>query len=795
MKIPADLAVFITAFLGETMKDNENKKIQMYPMIPLRGIAVFPHITIHFDVGREKSVAALENAMQSDQKIFLATQKDATIEEPLQDEIFKEGTLARVKQLLRLPGKTMRVLVEGIERGTIISYVNSDPFFEVEVETIENSYKIPSDREEALRRKAIEAFEAYAALAGRISPDTVFSIITTEDPDRLSDLIAGSMILKSEQRQELVKEKDSLKRLSKLLPLLHSEIRILELEKDISSKVKGQIDEMQKQYYLKEQLKVIREELGEGDSEADDEFMEFYDNLEKRDYPTEVREKIEKELKHLVRMNPISAEASVLRTYVEWLINMPWDKSTVEKLVPADAREILERDHYGLDKVKERIVEYIASRKMAKDFNSPILCLVGPPGVGKTSIVKSIAEAVNRKYVRMSLGGVRDEAEIRGHRRTYIGSMPGRLAKAISQADSMNPLILFDEIDKMSSDFRGDPASAMLEVLDSEQNYSFRDHYLEVPLDLRQVMFITTANTIDPIPRPLLDRMEVIFISGYTGEEKMAIATRFLLPKQMQKHGLTKKQFKVTDSALKGIINHYTRESGVRALERVLASGCRKAVTKLVEGEVDTVKITDRNIEEFFGPKKYEYEKALDKDEVGVARGLAWTPVGGDTLSIEVNTMPGSGKLELTGRLGDVMKESAKAAYGYIRSRTAKLGIDEDFYKNIDIHVHVPEGAVPKDGPSAGITLATAIISALTNVPVNKDVAMTGEITLRGRVLPIGGLKEKLTAARRAGMKKVIIPYANKSELVDMHKEILESLEIIPVKSIDEVLDIAMNSK
>ena len=785
----------MTALLGEIMSDNVTTNIKIYPMIPLRGITVFPHMTIHFDVGRDKSVAALESAMEGDQKIFLVTQKDAVVEDPGADDIYKTGTLSKVKQLLRLPGKTVRVLVEGLDRGEILSYVSSNPYMEVEVEIPEHSYRLPSDREEALRRRAVEAFESYAALAGRISPDTVFSIITTENTDKLSDLIAGSMTLKVEQRQDLLQERDSLKRLSKLLPIIHSEIQILELEKDINSKVKGQIDEMQKQYYLKEQLKVIREELGEGDGESDDEIMEYYDQLEKREYPFEVREKIEKELKRLVRMNPISAEASVLRTYVEWLINMPWDKTTEEKLNPADARVILERDHYGLEKVKERIVEYIASRKMAKDFNSPILCLVGPPGVGKTSIVKSIAEAVNRKYVRMSLGGVRDEAEIRGHRRTYVGSMPGRIAKAINQADSMNPLILFDEIDKMSRDFRGDPASAMLEVLDSEQNFSFRDHYLEVPLDLRQVMFITTANTADPIPRPLLDRMEVIHISGYTGEEKHNIATRFLLPKQMKKHGLTDKQFKVTDSALKGIINHYTRESGVRTLERVLASGCRKAVTKLVEGEKKIVKITNRNIEEFFGPKKYEYEKALDKDEIGIARGLAWTVVGGDTLSIEVNTMPGSGKLELTGRLGDVMKESAKAAYGYIRSRTDKLGIEKNFYKTTDIHVHIPEGAVPKDGPSAGITLATAIISALTKIPVSKEVAMTGEITLRGRVLPIGGLKEKLTAARRAGMKKVVIPYANKSELVDIHEEVLDALEIIPVKSMDEVLGIAINGK
>ncbi|MFO7612325.1 MAG: endopeptidase La [Clostridia bacterium] len=774
---------------------NENSSTNIYPMIPLRGITVFPHMTIHFDVGRGKSVSALEKAMAGDQLIFLVTQKDAVIEEPGIDDIYKTGTLSKIKQLLRLPGKTVRVLVEGIERGEIVSYVSSEPFFEVEAATFDKNDRMPGKREEALRRKAVEAFESYAALAGRISPDTVFAIITTEDTGKLSDMIAGSMTLKTDQRQELLTEKDSVKRITKLLPIVHNEIQILELERDISSKVKGQIDEMQKQYYLKEQLKIIREELGEDEGETEDDIQEYFNQLDKRDYPVEVKDKIEKEIGRLVKMSPISAEASVLRTYIEWLINMPWDKTTEEKLEPAHARVILERDHYGLDKVKERIIEYIASRKMAKDFNSPILCLVGPPGVGKTSIVKSIAEAVNRKYVRMSLGGVRDEAEIRGHRRTYVGSMPGRIAKAISHADSMNPLILFDEIDKMSSDFRGDPSSAMLEVLDSEQNYSFRDHYLEVPLDLRQVMFITTANTSDTIPQPLLDRMEVIYISGYTTEEKENIARKFLIPKQMKKHGLTNSRFGISDSALRGIISNYTRESGVRTLEREIASACRKAVTKLVEDGVPSVKITSRNIEDFFGPKKFEYEKALETDEIGIARGLAWTPAGGDTLSIEVNTMPGSGKLELTGRLGEVMKESAKAAYGYIRSRTDKLGIDEDFYKSTDIHVHVPEGAVPKDGPSAGITLATAIISALTQMPVSKEVAMTGEITLRGRVLPIGGLKEKLTAARRAGMKKAIIPYANKSELVEISDEVKNSLEIIPVKSMDEVLDIAIKHK
>lgn len=778
------------------MKKIEDNKIMVLPMIPLRGITIFPHMTIHFDVGREKSVAALEKAMAGDQMIYLATQKDAMVDDPESEEIFSVGTVSKIKQLLRLPGQTVRVLVEGVYRGEILNYIEEESYLKVEVKAYSDMEKIPSgQKEEALRRKAVEAFETYAALAGRISPDTVFAIISTENVSKLSDLIAGSMSLKTEQKQDFLSERDSFKRLSKLLPVIHDEIQILELEKDISSKVKSQIDEMQKQYYLKEQLKIIREELGEAGGGDEDEIQEYYEKLESREFPKEVREKAEKEIKHLAKMNPISAEASVLRTYVEWLLNMPWDKTTEEKLDPAEARKTLERDHYGLDKVKERIIEYIASRKMANDYNSPILCLVGPPGVGKTSIVKSIAEAVNRKYVRMSLGGVRDEAEIRGHRRTYVGSMPGRIAKAVHQADSMNPLILFDEIDKMSRDFRGDPASAMLEVLDSEQNYSFRDHYLEVPLDLRNVMFITTANTTDPIPRPLLDRMEVIDISGYTGEEKQKIAEKFLIPKQMRKHGLTNRTFNITAGALKGIINNYTRESGVRNLEREIASACRKAVTRLVEKDEKSINITARNLEEFFGPKKFEYEIAFDKDEIGIARGLAWTPVGGDTLSVEVNTMPGTGKLELTGRLGDVMKESAKAAYGYIRSRADEFGMEKEFYKNIDIHIHVPEGAVPKDGPSAGITLATAIISALTKIPVNKEVAMTGEITLRGRVLPIGGLKEKLTAARRARMKTVIIPFLNKNELAEINDEVKKSLEIIDVKSMDEVLEIALKQK
>ncbi|MFO7635834.1 MAG: endopeptidase La [Clostridia bacterium] len=767
-------------------------KINKLPLIPLRGLTVFPHMTIHFDIGRDKSIKALEKAMEDNQLVFLVTQKETAMDDPETGDIYEYGTVSKIKQLLRLPGKTIRVLIEGLERGRIVSYEKTQPFFEAEIERIEPVFNSrDKKKEEALKRQAVEAFEEYATLAGRVSPETVFSIITTEDADKLSDLIIGSISLKTEAKQQLLEENNPVKRLDKMLPLIFEEIQILELEKDISTKVKGQIDEMQKQYYLKEQLKVIQDELGENQPE-DDELNEYYEALRDRKFPVEVREKIEKELNRLKKMSPMSAESSVIRTYVEWLIQMPWDKSTQEKLDIRKARFILERDHYGLAKVKERIIEYIAARKMSEGFNAPILCLVGPPGVGKTSIAKSIAEAVNRNYVRMSLGGVRDEAEIRGHRRTYVGSMPGRIAKAIVQAESSNPLMLLDEIDKMSSDFRGDPASAMLEVLDSEQNYSFRDHYLEVSLDLRQVMFITTANSLDTVPRALVDRMEVIEVSGYTPEEKLNIAKKYLLPKLLGKYGLNKRQLKIGNPAMMDIINGYTRESGVRNLERELSAILRKATTRLVEQNMEGVVVNRGHLVEFLGPVRYEYEKALKKNEIGIARGLAWTPVGGDTLSIEVNVMPGTGSLELTGRLGDVMKESAKAAMGYIRSMTERFALEKDFYKKIDIHVHVPEGAVPKDGPSAGITLATAIISALMGIPVFGFVAMTGEITLRGRVLPIGGLKEKLTAARRAGITKVILPLANDKDLSEVPGEILKAMEIVKAATMEDVLKHAL---
>lgn len=768
--------------------DSTTIQTKKLPLIPLRGLTVFPYMTIHFDIGRDKSIHSLEKAMSDNQLVFLVTQKETVLDDPGVSDMYEYGTVSRIKQLLRLPGKTIRILIEGLERGRIIQFKQTEPYFEVEVEHIETmSGDKDKQKEEALKRKAIEAFEEYVSLAGRVSPETVFSIITTEDAGKLADLIAGNIVLKTEAKQRLLEERNSLMRLDMLLPMIVEEIQILELEKDISTKVKGQIDEMQKQYYLKEQLKVIQDELGESQGE-DDELEEYYQVLKEREYPLEVREKIEKELNRLKRMSPMSAESSVIRTYVEWLIYMPWEKSTEEKLDIKKARSILERDHYGLEKVKERIIEYIAARKMSDGFNAPILCFVGPPGTGKTSIAKSIAEAVNRNYVRMSLGGVRDEAEIRGHRRTYVGSMPGRIAKAIRQADSCNPLMLLDEIDKMSSDFRGDPSSAMLEVLDSEQNFSFRDHYLEVSLDLRQIMFITTANSLDTVPRALVDRMEVIEVSGYTPEEKLHIGKKYLFPKLLGKYGLDKKQLKISDAAMMGIINGYTKESGVRNLERELSSVLRKATTLLVEEGLSVVNVHRVNLEEFLGPRKYDYEKASRTNEIGIAKGLAWTPVGGDTLSIEVNVMPGSGCLELTGRLGEVMKESAKAAMGYIRSMTNSFGLEKDFYQKYDFHVHVPEGAVPKDGPSAGITLATAIISALLEIPVLSHVAMTGEITLRGRVLPVGGLKEKLTAARRAGISKVILPVANEKDLAEVPKEILKAIEVVTVTSMEEVL-------
>ena len=764
------------------------------PLIPLRGVAVVPYMVTHFDVGREKSITALEKAMEENGQVLLVMQKDATVENPKKHELYEYGTIANVKQVLRLPGRTCRILVEGLKRAKLEEMTTKKGYLTAVCSICDSTGAgIKSNSLEALYRKLSDLFEEYVNLLGRVSHEVIFSVIGSDDIGIVADTMIGGMILKPEVIQSFIEQLDGIKRANDLLPLLVNEIEILKLERDLATKVKSTIDDKQKEYYLREQLKAIQEELGEYNENLDDDELDvFLKAIASDKVPEEVKTKLTKELGKLNKMSPMSPEASVIRSYMDSLIEIPYGIETKEKLDIKHVQKILDRDHYGLEKVKERIVEYIAAKKLSNKYDAPILCLVGPPGTGKTSIVKSIADAINRKYVRMSLGGIKDEAEIRGHRRTYVGSMPGRVAKAVKQAGTMNPLILFDEIDKLGNDFRGDPASAMLEVLDSEQNNSFRDHYLEVSLDLSHVMFITTANTTETIPRPLLDRMEVIEVTGYTEEEKIHIANKYLIPRQMKKHGLTKKELSISMGVLEELINYYTRESGVRNLEREIASLCRKAATKMQLTDTDCIKVTVDNIEGILGPKRYLYDTTFDADDVGIARGLAWTQVGGDTLTIEVNVMNGTGHVELTGSLGDVMKESAKAAIGYIRSQTEKLGINPDFYKDKDIHVHVPEGAVPKDGPSAGITLAIAIISALNGRKIKRDIAMTGEITIRGRILPIGGLKEKLSAAKRAHVRQVLIPKENVRDLVDVPKEIFNEMEITPVHTMDEVIKYAL---
>ncbi len=770
-------------------------KKRILPLLPLRGLTVFPHMILTFDVGRVKSINALDEAMMNNQLIFLTTQKDAKDDSPDVDDIYNVGTISRVKQLLRLPGNTIRVLVEGLTRAEVTNYIQTEPFFIAEV--VERS--VPAGRkknitDEAMRRKVVSTFEEYAKLSGKISPETVSSISSIEEIGQLSDLVASNMHLRIEQKQDILNEFHPGRRMEKLLELLLSEIEILEVEKDISMRVRKQIDKMQREYYLREQIKAIQSELGDKDGIAG-EVEEYRKKLEKMDLPEEAENKVRKELDRLQKTPAGSAESAVIRTYLDWIFDLPWGKKT-EVMIDLDkAGAILEEDHYGLEKVKERILEYLAVLKLTNNLKGPILCLVGPPGVGKTSIAKSIARALNRNYVRMSLGGVRDEAEIRGHRRTYVGAMPGRIINALKQAGSSNPLILLDEIDKMSSDFRGDPASAMLEVLDSEQNFAFRDHYLELSVDLSDVLFLTTANTLDTIPRPLLDRMEVITISGYTEEEKVQIAQRYLLKKQLRAHGLRKRNLRISEDTIRSIINYYTREAGVRNLEREIANLCRKAARALVSGNKKSVTITPSNIEKYLGTRRFRYDKANEKDEVGLATGLAWTPVGGDTLAIEVTIMDGSGKLELTGQLGDVMKESAMAAVSFIRSKAELLGIDTEFHKKYDIHIHVPEGATPKDGPSAGITLATAMVSALTGRAVRKNVAMTGEITLRGRVLPIGGVKEKVLAAHRAGIDTVVLPSENRKDVDDIPDNVKSRLNFIFVDEMDTVLNTALTAE
>jgi ATP-dependent Lon protease len=766
-------------------------KIKELPLIPLRGLSVFPHMVLHFDVGRERSIKALEEAMLDDQMIFLSSQKDATVDIPTVEDFYEIGTICKIKQMLKLPGDAIRVLVEGISRASIEEVTDDDPYFKCKVvEYLDEEVKMDKESE-ALMRNIVTEFENYIEESNRISPEIFLTVTSINEPGRLCDVIASNMVLRIDQKQDILDAIVVKDRLEVVYGLLVEEIEVLEIEREIQAKVKGKINQVQKEYYLKEQLKAIHEELGE-DADPEDEVEEYKDRLGKIKLPKEVAEKVQKELKRLSKLSPSSSESGVIRTYIEWILDLPWNKQTKDRIDIKKAKEILDEDHYGLKDVKERILEYLAIRKLAKNMKGPILCLVGPPGVGKTSIAKSISSALNRNFVRMSLGGVRDEAEIRGHRRTYIGAIPGRIMTSIKESKSKNPVFLFDEIDKLASDFRGDPASALLEVLDPEQNKEFVDHYLEVPFDLSKVLFITTANSLSTIPRPLLDRMEVIEVSGYTEEEKVKIGQRYLHPKQIKEHGFKKTNLDVSEAVLRDVINYYTRESGVRNLERQLGTLCRKTARKIVEKDAKKVRITTSNLKNYLGNRKYRYDLMKEDHEVGVATGLAWTRVGGDTLFIEVSSMKGTGKLVLTGQLGDVMKESARAGLTYIRSKCDKLNIDEEFYKTKDIHVHIPEGAIPKDGPSAGITMATAIISELSGIPIDKNVAMTGEVTLRGRVLPVGGIKEKVLAAHRAGIRKILLPIDNEKDIEKIPANVRKDLEFFPMENMDQVIEHAL---
>ena len=774
---------------------NENYKIEnkTLPLIPLRGISIFPYMVVHFDVGREKSINALEKAMLDDSPIILCTQKDPKLNDPTLDDFYHVGTVARVKQMIKLPGGSIRVLVEGINRGKVVNIIQEDPHFVAEIEEFsydEESIDIDMNIEAAMRL-VVSDFEEYVSLNDKVSPEMLVTISDIDDPGRLADIIVSYIFLKLEDDQKILESFDFYERLELLHIILQEEIEVLRIEDKINQRVKKQINKVQKEYYLKEQIKAIQKELGQ-EEDVLEEAEEYRSKINEIKMPEEVKEKANKEVDRLLKMSSHSPETGVIRTYLDWIIDLPWEKETKEKIDIKKSRDILNEDHYGLLDVKERILEFIAIRKLTNSIKGPIICLVGPPGVGKTSIAKSIAKSLNREFVRMSLGGVRDEAEIRGHRRTYIGSMPGRIISSIKKAGSKNPVFLFDEIDKLGNDYRGDPASGLLEVLDPEQNATFTDHYLDVPFDLSKVLFVTTANTTSSIPAPLLDRMEVIRVSGYTEEEKLQIALKYLLPKQLKEHGLEESNLKISDSAIRSIISNYTREAGVRGLERNIANVCRKAAKRIVEEKLETIRINNGNISKYLGVEKYRFDTLEEENQIGVANGLAWTAVGGETLSIEVNCMKGKGKIQLTGKLGDVMKESAMAGISYIRANSEMLNVESDFYENMDIHIHVPEGAIPKDGPSAGITIATAVVSALSNTPIHRDLAMTGEITLRGRVLPVGGIKEKVLAANRMGIKKVLLPIDNKKDLEDIPDKIRKKMEFVLVKSIEEVLENAL---
>lgn len=769
--------------------DNETRSL---PMVALRGLTIMPEMIVHFDVSRERSIAAIQQAMVEEQEIFLVAQKSIETENPGQDDVYETGTVASVKQLIKLSKKVVRVLVEGKNRAVLKKIEETDPYLRAEVEVLEEQeITIPDDlNAEAMMRGLKEIITEYAAKNGKISKESVAEILDITDLKRLVNEVAANIPLKYKDQQELLEELDFWSRYEKLSLKLVNEMQIMEIKEELQRKVKNKVDKHQKEYLLREQLKVIREELGEDTTFSDAD--EFEEACSKLDAPEEVKEKLHKEIGRFKNTIGSQAENGVIRTYIETILEMPWNKRAEDNTDINYAKEVLEADHYGLEQVKERILEFLAVRTLTQKGESPILCLVGPPGTGKTSIAKSLARSLKKPFVRISLGGVRDEAEIRGHRKTYVGAMPGRIANGIRTAGVKNPVLLLDEIDKVSTDYKGDTFSALLEVLDSEQNSKFRDHYLEVPLDLSEVTFITTANTLQTIPRPLLDRMEIIEISSYTENEKLHIAIEHLIPKQLEKHGITNEQLSFSKKAIWKIAHNYTKEAGVRQLEREIGNICRKAAKELLTTEKEKITVTDRNLHKFLGKEKYSYQMANAAPEVGIVRGLAWTSVGGDTLQIEVNVMPGKGEIMLTGQLGDVMKESARAGISYIRSVSKKYAITEDFFEKHDIHVHIPEGAVPKDGPSAGITMATAMLSAVTGKKVRADLAMTGEITLRGRVLPIGGLKEKLLAAKNAGIQTVLIPKENTADVEELSSEITKGLEIIPVETMEEVLKKAL---
>lgn len=773
---------------NEHEEDTADENLMELPMIPLRGLTVFPNMVLHFDIGREKSINALEKAMITGQNIFLSSQKDENTDLPTTDDFYHIGTIGKIKQMLKLPGDSIRVLVEGMFRGEIEDVMFEVPYFKCRVRRIDDDEDFTDDAEaEALMRTVLSSFDEYVNINQNLAPEVFATVVSIEEPGRMADMIAAHLEIKLEDKQELLETLEPKKRMEKLNSVLLREIEILNIEQDISSKVKSQINKNQREYYLREQMRAIQEELGGGE-DIEDEVAGYMEKLNALELEEKTRDKIEKEIKRFSRMQPSSAEATVSRTYIETVLELPWNKESEDNIDLNKAEEILNEDHYGLDKVKERVLEYLAVVQLSESLKGPILCLVGPPGVGKTSIARSIARSVDREFVRMSLGGVRDEAEIRGHRRTYIGAIPGRIISAISDIGTKNPVFLFDEVDKLGADYKGDPASALLEVLDPEQNKDFTDHYLEVPFDLSKVMFITTANTTDTIPRPLLDRMEVIEVSGYTEEEKVNIASKYLVPKQIKENGLSSKNIAFNEQSIKTLINHYTRESGVRNLEREIGNICRKVARNVVCGDTRKVNVSGKKVTELLGKKKFRYDIIKGETEVGVTTGLAWTIVGGDTLFIETTAVPGSGKLVLTGQLGDVMQESAKAGISYIRSVAGKLKIDEEFYKKLDLHIHIPEGATPKDGPSAGVTMCTAIISTLTNTPVRKDVAMTGEITLRGKVLPVGGIREKVLAAHRAGIRKVLLPKDNEADIQDIPEAVREEMEFVLIKNANDAL-------